>query len=521
MVKLGITFTIHHSPFTNMHYVLGIDIGTTHCKVVALAAGAKILYEAKTGYSTIQSLPGQSEQDAEEIFSAMLQLLQQSLIALKKNEEYELKGICFSTAMHSLMAVDAQGNALTKAITWADTRSNAQALQLRSLPNAYDIYAATGTPIHPMSPLCKIVWLRQEMPEVFASAAKFISLKEYIFYKLFDKYLIDHSMASATGLFDIFSLQWSKLALEVAGIDIDKLSQPVQVKHFETELRESYRQLLGISINIPFIIGASDGCLANIGSSAMRRGEAAITIGTSGAVRVVLDAPKPDPQQRLFNYILTENLYVTGGPVSNGGSALKWFSEVFLQHSLSSAGDVEWLLQLAFEAPVGAGGLIFLPYLSGERAPSWDASARGAFVGLQTAHGRQHLARAVVEGISFAICQVMHAVEETNGEIEVIYASGAFANADSWVQLMSDLLNKKIVVSATADASAVGAALLGMHVLALLPDWNILKQWLPASKTFLPNTTGHQQYQRYYKIFTGLYPKLRDDFISLQTQAQT
>lgn len=491
-----------------MHYLLGIDIGTTHCKVVALAPGAKILYEAKAGYPTIQSLPGQSEQDAEEIFSAMLQLLQQALIILKKNEEYELKGICFSTAMHSLMAVDAQGNALTKAITWADTRSNAQAMQLRNLPNAFDIYAATGTPIHPMSPLCKIVWLRQEMPEVFNAAAKFISIKEYIFYKLFDKYIVDHSIASATGLFDIFSLQWSQLALNVAGIGIDKLSQPVPVRHAETKLKENYRQLLGIT-DIPFIIGASDGCLANIGSNAMQRGEAAITIGTSGAVRVVVNAPRPDPQQRLFNYILTENLYVTGGPVSNGGSALKWFSEVLLQHSLSSAEDIDWLLQLAFAAPAGSGGLIFLPYLSGERAPSWDASARGAFIGLQTAHGRSHLARAVVEGISFAICQVMHAVEETNGTIDVIYASGAFVKSDIWVQLMSNLLNKKIIVSATADASAVGAALLGMHSLALLQNWNILKQWLPASKTFLPDATLHQQYQPYYNMFISLYPKLK------------
>lgn len=501
-----------------MHYVLGIDIGTTHCKVVALTTGAKVLYEAKAGYATIQSLPGQSEQDAEEIFGVMLQLLQQALIELK-NKEYELKGVCFSTAMHSLMAVDEQGNALTKLITWADTRSNAQAVKLRKSPDAFELYAATGTPIHPMSPLCKIVWLREEMPEVFANTSKFISLKEYIFYKFFDKYIIDHSMASATGLFDINLLQWNQLALKSAGIDDDKLSQPVPVKHAEINLKENYRHLFGIDNDIPFFIGASDGCLANIGSGAMQRGEAAITIGTSGAVRVVVDAPKPDAQQRLFNYILTENLFVTGGPVSNGGSALKWFSEVLLQHALSSAEDVDWLLQLAFEAPVGAGGLIFLPYLSGERAPSWDASARGAFIGLQTAHTRSHLARAVVEGISFAVCQVMHAVEETNGEIQVIYASGAFANSDVWVQLMSNLLNKKIIISATADASAVGAALLGMHTLGFFKDWNILKEWLPSSKTFLPDSTENERYQPYYKIFTGLYSKLKDDFANLSHNA--
>lgn len=495
-----------------MQYILGIDVGTTHCKAVALAQGCHVLYEAKAGYNTIQTLPGQSEQDPEEIFTAVLQLMQQSLAALRANQANELKGICFSSAMHSLMAVDAKGKALTNAFTWADTRSNAQAVRIRSSADAYQLYAVTGTPIHPMSPLCKIAWLREEMPAVFANAARFISLKEYVFFKLFNKYIIDHSMASATGLFDIFSLQWSKPALEIAGIQAGQLSQPVPVTHVETDLRQEYRQLLGLAPGIPFIAGASDGCLANLGSGAMQRGEAAITIGTSGAVRVVVEKAVPDRQQRLFNYILAENLYVSGGAISNGGSALKWFAEVFLQQPLASGADIEQLLQLAFEAPLGADGLTFLPYLSGERAPFWDASARGAFIGLQTAHGRQHLARAVVEGISFAICQVMQAVEETNGAIEVVYASGAFANTDGWVQLMSDLINKKIIVSATADASAVGACLLGLHAVSLLPDWNVLKQWLPTSKTFLPHTPTHRQYQLHYHRFTSLYPLLQPTF---------
>ncbi|MGB8194722.1 MAG: gluconokinase [Chitinophagaceae bacterium] len=499
-----------------MNCVLGLDIGTTHSKAIALGVDGSILYEAKAGYPTMQFDAGQSEQDPELVFSAVLQLLQQSFIALNADTDmHRLTAVCLSAAMHSLIAMDNAGNPLTNAYTWADTRSNKQALQLRSLPDAYTLYAATGTPIHPMSPLCKICWLREELPQIFISAGKFISIKEYIVFKLFGRYIIDHSMASATGMFDIHSLQWHAGAIEAAGIDIAQLSTPVPVTHAETELKEEYKKLLGLTSSVPFIMGASDGCLANLGTGAIGCGQAALTIGTSGAVRVVVNEAKPDADQRLFNYILTDSLYVTGGAVSNGGSALKWFAENFLQHGMSSADDIEWMLQLAMEVPVGSGGLIFLPYLSGERAPSWDATARGAFIGLQTSHGRAHLARAVVEGISFALYQVMEAMEETNGDIEMVYASGAFAGSDTWVQLMSDLLNKNIIVSATSDASAIGAAFLGMRAIGQLQDWSLLKQWIPVGRTFIPNDSVHRQYQPYYQIFEGLYPKLKDDFVQL------
>lgn len=494
-----------------MQFVLGIDIGTTHCKAVSLAVNGMVLHEDKADYPTFQSLPGQSEQDPETIFGEVLQLLQRSF-GWSQNAGHQLTAVCFSSAMHSIMAVDAAGAPLTNAFTWADTRSNEQAMQLRQLPIARQLYNATGTPLHPMSPLCKLVWLKKTLPHIFDAAAKFISIKEYLFFKLFNKYLVDHSIASATGLFDIHEKKWHYEALRHAGIDASRLSMPVNVTHAETNLKEEYKRLFGIDGNVPFIIGASDGCLANLGSGATGRGEAALTIGTSGAVRIVVEKPIPDEQQRLFNYILADGLYVTGGAVSNGGAALKWFAENFLQQSFSNANNIQWLLQLAHEAPPGAGGLIFLPYLSGERAPSWDAAARGAFIGLQMSHGKQHLARAVLEGIAFALRQVLTAVEETNGDIDTVFASGVFTRSDLWLQLVCDVLNKKMIVSGTADASAIGAALLGLHAAGAIKQWSDVKQLIPQGKTFEPDAAQHSIYRQYFEIYADLYPKLKDDF---------
>lgn len=495
-----------------MNYVLGIDIGTTHCKTVAMGADGSVLHEARAHHPTVQEHPGQSEQDAETVFGTMLQVVQQSLAALAG---HQLQAACFSAAMHSLLAVDSRGAPLTPAYTWADTRSNAIARSLRASSGAMDLYNNTGTPIHPMSPLCKIAWMKQEMPQVFDAAAKFISIKEYIVWRLFGQYVIDHSIASATGLFDIRARQWYGPALGIAGISAERLSSPVPVTWRAKELKEEYGRLLGIDTRIPFIIGASDGCLANAGCGALGHGEVALTIGTSGAVRLVVDEPRADAGGRLFNYILSDGLYVTGGPVSNGGAALQWFGEHVLQQESSGPGDLDWLLQLAAQSPAGAEGLVFLPYLSGERAPFWDAAARGAFIGLQLSHRKEHLARAVLEGISFGLRQVMEAVEESNGPVLEVYANGAFVRSPSWLQLMADVLNKNIVVSGMADASAVGAAFMAWHAVGLLRDLKQAKQFIPQGERYVPDQNMHGIYNRNFDIYRGLYPKLAEDFVRL------
>ncbi|HYF31859.1 MAG TPA: gluconokinase [Chitinophagaceae bacterium] len=500
-----------------MQYILGLDIGTTHCKAVAVTAQGELLHQATAGYPTIQSLPGQSEQDAELIYGSVLEVLQYSLVSLR---QHELKAVCFSAAMHSIMAVDDAGHPLTNLFTWADTRGNEYALTIRNWNGSHDLYARTGTPVHPMSPLCKLAWMKKVMPDIVAKAAKFISIKEYVFFKLTGTYIVDYSIASATGLFDIQQKKWDATALGLAGINAGQLSEPVPVSYAETNLQQACRQLLGITGDIPFIVGGSDGCLANIGSGAILPGEAALTIGTSGAIRVTVEKSRTDQQQRLFNYILTDNLFVTGGAISNGGAAMKWFAENFLQHPFTAATDIDWMVQLAHEAPEGAGGLIFLPYLSGERAPFWDASARAVFMGLQTAHGRQHLARAVVEGISFALYQVMQAVEANNGNISVVYASGAFITSPLWLQMMADVMDKTIIVAGTADASAMGAAFLGMHTIGWIKNLSEIKQLVTQEASFSPDAAKHRTYQRYFDVYQDLYPKLKDNFRQLEKLQQ-
>lgn len=492
-----------------MRKILAIDIGTTHCKAITFDEKGEVVSSLKKTYETIADEQGKNEQKPDEIFEAVIGLLQESFDKIS-----DIKGVSFSAAMHSLIAVDKNGKPLTNAITWADIRSKAYAEELKNSKQGDEIYYQTGTPVHPMSPLCKIIWIRNENPDVFNATFKFISIKEYIFYKLFGKFIIDYSIASATGLFDIRNKKWSDKAVAVAGITTEQLSKPVATTHSETELLPAYKTILKSKEEVAFIPGGNDGGLANIGCGAIQNGEVALTIGTSGAVRITTNQIKDDPGKRLFNYIITDDLFITGGAVNNGGIVLEWLAELFAKDD-GAPTDFDGMLQLASEANAGAGNLIFLPYLLGERAPMWDANAKGVFFGLDNLHEKKHLARAVVEGICFAMNDILVALEETNGNIENIYASGGFIQSKFWLQVLTDIFGKRVIISNVADASATGAAIIGMKALGWIERLEDAKFILHKGETFEPNEELHEQYKKLFEIFHRLYVKLKDEFHAL------
>ena len=491
-----------------MDCILAIDIGTTNCKAVTFDSSGKNLSSLKKSYETISDKTGKSEQNPEEVFAVVWELIQESLV-----QNNNLIAVSFSAAMHSLIAMDAGGKPLTNALLWSDTRATPQAQQLKESEKAKRIYEATGTPIHPMSPLCKIIWLREAMPEVFRQTHKFISIKEYIFYKLFGKYIIDYSIASATGLFDIKKRDWCEEALAVAGITPKALSLPVEITHSEQNLLPRYQQILAATKPLSFIAGGNDGCLANLGSGVITAGDASLTIGTSGAIRMTIHKASTDVQQRTFTYLLTNDIYISGGAINNGGITLEWLSNIITGDATPKEPDE--LLALAETAPAGANRLLFLPYLLGERAPMWDANAKGVLFGLTHQHTKADIARAALEGICFTLRDVMQAMEEVNGTIQTTYASGGFTQSLFWLQMMSDVLGKEIALNDSADASATGAAIIGLHALGYIKNLFEAKSLFTVKKTFSPDSDNHQKYTSLFVIFQSLYPKLKDEFAAI------
>ncbi len=487
-----------------MHYIIGIDIGTTNTKAVAFTDEGVVLGSAGASYPIFSEAEGQHELDPDKLLEAVVTTL--SAVRRKTASLPGLAGISFSCAMHSLIVIDAAGKPLTRAITWADQRPAPFAKELKDSAVGRRIYRQTGTPVHAMSPLCKLLWLKKAEPAVFAKAARFISIKEYIWWSLFGEYKVDHSIASATGLLDIRSFDWYGESLEVAGIRTGQLSELVPCTYSSTALVSAFRSL-ELPEGLPFVIGGSDGCLANLGSSAVRPGETALTIGTSGAIRMTAPAPEYDARERIFSYILTDKHYVCGGPTNNGGNVIQWYTRGVLGRKDE---DLPSLEAAADTVAAGCEGLFFLPYLRGERAPIWDANAKGVFFGIRSIHEQRHFMRAILEGISYSLYQVGASLEETLGPIQHIYASGGFTVSKTWLQLISDVFMKKVYVTGTADASATGAAMMGFYALGIISDLESAARLVKVVETYQPDANRHAVYQTNFGVFTELYNRLKD-----------
>src|SRR4051812_12470082 len=320
----------------NLSYYLGVDIGTTSTKAVLYKDKGTVISMHHVEYPLFSPTPSVAEQDPDEIFRAVVETIK---VAINKGEidSKKIKLVSFSSAMHSVIAMGGENKPITRCITWADSRATAWAETIKNELNGLAIYRRTGTPVHPMSPLCKITWLRHDEPELFNQSSKFIGIKEYVFLKLFGKYVVDYSIASATGMFNLEKLAWDAEALEVAGITADKLSEPVPTTYYLTGLKEEFATELGLSIETPFVVGASDGVLSNLGVNAIDPGVVAVTIGTSGAIRTVTDRPVTDPKGRIFCYALTEKHWVVGGPVNNGGMTFRWVRDQLASSEVETA----------------------------------------------------------------------------------------------------------------------------------------------------------------------------------------
>lgn len=250
---------------------IGVDIGTTSTKAVVFDTAGKVAGHQTVGYPLHTPAPGVAEQDPDEIYAAVLASIHGAVAAAGVAAEC-IRCVGFASAMHSLIAVDADGRPLTPSITWADTRCAGWADKLLNELNGRDLYLRTGTPIHPMSPLCKLLWLRHDRPELFTAAQRFVGIKEFVFFRLFGQWCIDYSVASATGLFDLAALAWDAEALSVAGIDAGRLSRPVPPTHHLAGLAPSLAAELGVLPDTPFVIGANDGVLSNLGVNAVSPG---------------------------------------------------------------------------------------------------------------------------------------------------------------------------------------------------------------------------------------------------------
>jgi len=487
---------------------IGTDIGTTSTKSVAFNKAGKAIYESAVEYELNTPNAYIAEQNPDEVLDAVVTTLRE--VILQVQDISQIKLVSFSSAMHSLICLDKNNERLTESITWADTRSYKIAERLRSSSQGKEIYERTGTPIHPMTPLTKIMWLNEEANDIFKQTAKFISIKEYVFYHLFGKYVVDYSIAASNGFLNMKELDWDESILRDLMIDKSHLSEVVSPTYKDFDLLEKWQEKLPFLTSTEFVIGSSDGVLANIGMNAVKKGTVDVTIGTSGAARIVHNKPLTDEKGRTFCYPLLEDHWTIGGPVNNGGIILKWAKNELAQSeskkaALENEDAYTYVTRMAQSVSPGADGVIFHPYLLGERAPIWDAEATGSFIGLQMHHKKAHLLRAVMEGILFNLLEVLELIEAQGGDIKRVYSSGGFARSETWRQMMADIFQLHVSIPESYESSCFGAVVVGLLATNRIDDLQEVSSMVHHTNEHIPNDDYADVYQ---KVFDK-YKKVR------------
>lgn len=498
-----------------MNHFIGIDIGTTSTKAIVVTSIGEMKGIASREYPLLSPQPRFAEQDPNLIFSAVLESVREAIQRANLSGR-DIAAIGCGSAMHSLIVMGADHFPLSQSITWADNRSVAQAAALKQSPHGIQIYRKTGTPLHPMSPLTKLLWMREYDPDRFNKAVKFISIKEYVLYQLFEQYVVDYSIAAATGLLNLKALNWDQEVLNLAQVRVDQLSQLVPTTHILQGMKPEYAAAMGLDPNVPVVVGSSDGVLANLGVGAIASDQLAITVGTSSAVRKVVSQPITDEQGRTFCCPLTEKYWVIGGASNNGGIVLRWFRDTFGQLEIEPEQDAyAHLIQLAESIPVGAEGLLFLPFLSGERAPYWNADARGVFFGMSLQHQRSHFVRAVLEGILFAAYSITTVLSDLTDASQTILASGGMTRSRIWRQMMADLFGIEVLAPEVYEASGFGGAVLAMYAVGEIVQLEAVQSMIRIHDRHLPNLERSQQYHKLFDRYQRLYYLLEPEFSTL------
>ncbi|MFR9728993.1 gluconokinase [Saccharopolyspora sp. MS10] len=484
--------------------VLGIDLGTTATKVVAATVEAEVLHQTERGYPLRTEEPGEATQDPVTVRDAAVEALAECA-AWARERGHEVRALSFSTAMHTVLGLDSAGNPVTPSYNWADTRAAPVAERLRGSggldERAAALHRATGTPVHTQSVMVKLAWLG-EQDGAASGVRRWCALKDFVFGAFTGEFVTDHSLASGSGLQDMRTLEWYSPALEVAGVRAEQLPAllaPTEVLPLTAGMAER----TGLPRGLPVVLGGGDGPLANLGVGAVVPGVAALSLGTSGALRVLREEPGVDERCRTFSYALADGLWVIGGAVSNGAVVGQWAADAF-------GVEVGPLLDEALRVPAGADGLLALPYLLGERAPWWEAGLTGAFVGLRKAHGRAEMTRAVVEGVAQQLALVKDAVHDAGAEVRAVRATGGGFRSEVWAATVSAALDMPLELAESSGGSGLGAVLLGWRALGEFDSLEAAGDLVRPDRTVTPDPDAAALLARRRPLVDRLHQSLRD-----------
>lgn len=455
-------------------YILAHDTGTGGNKAVLCDLDGHVLFSAYESYGIYYPKPEWVEQDPDELWRAVAST-SRSVIGKSGIDPADIVGVGVSAQMWNTLPVDEKGKPLSPMMSWLDLRSIKQADRVTRGKNPEFLFKHTGNIPTAKDCIPKILWLKEEFPDIWERTACLMDCKEFILFKLTGKMAIDYVGASVYFLFDPIKKKWSEEVCESLGIPIEKLPHAYPCTDVIGEVTEEAARLTGLLPGTPVVICAGDVAVAQAGAGANQENKVHLCIGTATWIGVSTSIFRNDPVKPLWGLChIDPNKYIIAGEMETGGGALMWFRDALCQEenerSLREGQSTYRLIsKMVEEIPRGSDKLIFLPWLSGERAPVLDHYARGGFVGLAMSHTKAHMARAVMEGVGYHLRWICEVMENIGLKIESVNTVGGGCNSKPWIQMISDITRRPLnIVKNHLEAGAVGAALtvavgLGYH----------------------------------------------------------
>lgn len=495
-------------------YILAHDLGTSGNKATLYDLEGQLYASMVAAYPTHYPRDGWVEQDADDWWRAVCEstklLLERSGVL-----PAAVACICFSAQMMGCLLVDSDGRPLRNMLIWADTRSAVQEQAMLERVDAQTGYRITGHRLSASNSAAKLMWVRDNEPEVYRKAAKMLQAKEYIILRLTGEIVTEYSDASGTNLLDIGKRQWSEELIEAFGIRRDLLPDLYPSTHIAGRVTPEAARLCGLSAGTPVVIGGGDGSCACVGAGVAEPGQAYNAVGSSSWISMATREPYLDPEMRTVNFVhLDSRLYTPCGTMQAAGYSYAWFRDTLCGEQsyagkLAGTGAYPLIDRLVEQSPPGAGGVLFLPYLLGERSPWWDHNARGAFVGMSISSGKGDMARAVLEGVGYNLKLILDILENACAAEDILVIGGGTKGA-TWLQILADIWQKPLRVPRyLEEATSMGAAICGGVGIGVYAGFGEAAKLNPVERTILPNVENAAIYHRLFEIFCDTYRSLQ------------
>lgn len=496
-----------------MELLVGLDIGTTSAKAVLISPKGEILNKATFPYPLYTPKPGWVEQQPQDWWDATIHVLQK----LTKSKRGTIVGLGITGQMHGAVFLDKDYKVIRPAILWNDARTGPQCRQIERIIGKDKLQQITGNPALAGFQAPKILWLREHEKRNYRKVRFVLLPKDYIRFKLTGELATDASDAAGTLLLDLKKRDWADEILQALNIPKKWLPTVYEGPAVTGYITADVAKLSGIPKGAPVVAGGGDNAASAIGAGVIQEGLGLVSLGTSGVIFVHCDEPISDPDGAIHCFChAVPGKYHLMGVVLSAGASLRWFRDVFASEEQQVAARLgrdpyDLLLQEAEQAPPGADGLFFLPYLSGERTPHMDPDARGAWIGISLAHGRRHFIRAVLEGVAFALKDSLIRIQALGQHPKELRAVGGGVRNALWQQILASVLEIPLRRLSVEEGAAYGAALLAAVGSGFFKDVyeavdNIVK---PLEETINPDPQLSAIYKEIYAVYTRLYPTLK------------